>query len=227
MDRPDGRSLEQYKGNEKWSHKRWAWEFLRRNTEFLRQCKMLIEAPDLAPTEEEIAEQFGLKRFKSAKSPYGKKGEFERPRFVAGTVSSYSRLTEERGRLPRRLQQGEVAFILDLNSALSNAASLKKQISNVRKIAEKRLRTLAELRNVATVPQYRIHSEKLLPYLRILDARAAGMTRQAVFKLVLPEEAKVCARKASPWEDTYAPIEIRAKKYAESDYLKLVLAREK
>ncbi|CAN7321771.1 DUF6499 domain-containing protein [Variovorax paradoxus] len=224
-DRPNGKSLEQYKGTDTWSRKRWAWEFLRRNVDFLKHCKALTKNAPEALSEEDIARQFGLKRFKSAAEPYSKKGKFKQPRFVAESVPSYSRLLDEHpARRIRLLQAGEVAFILDLDAALLNAASLRKQIAVLTKIAKRRLGVLAELRKVAKVPSHRIHQDQLLSFIRILDARAAGMKRQDVFELVFRDEAAQCAQKAGGWEDVYSPLEARAKEYAARDYIKLVLS---
>ncbi|BEP53042.1 hypothetical protein GmRootV118_02860 [Variovorax sp. V118] len=223
-ERPNGKNLEQYKGAGTWSRKRWAWEFLRRNVDFLERCKELKKNVPGALPAEDVARQFGLKRFKSAAEPFWKKGEFQKPRFVAESVPSYSRLVDEQpARRVRPLKVGEVAFILNLDTALLHAASLRKQIAVVTKIAKKRLGELAELREVATVPKHRIHENQLLSFIRILDARAAGMKRRDVFELVFPDEAEQCARKAGTWEDVYSPLEARAKEYAAGDYIKLVL----
>ena len=223
-ERPNGKSLEQYKGADTWSRKRWAWEFLRRNVDFLERCKALKKNVPEALSEEDVASQFGLKRFKSAAEPYSKKGEFQKPRFVAESVPSYSRLLDEHpARRVRLLQAGEVAFILDLDAALLNAASLRKQIAVLTKIAKKRLGELAELRKVEKVPKHRVHENQLLSFIRILDARAAGMKRQDIFELVFPDEAEQCARKAGTWEDVYSPLEARAKEYVARDHIKLVL----
>ena len=223
-DRPNGESPEQYKGVRTWSRKRWAWEFLRRNADLLKQCSALDKDAPEALSKEDIAEQFGLKRFKSAAEPYSKKGKFQKPRFVAESVPSYSRLLDEHPpRRVRALQAGEVAFILDLDAALLNAASLRKQISVLTKTAKKRLSELAELRKVAKVPAHRVHENQLLSFIRILDARAAGMKRRDVFELVFSGEADHCAGEGSTWEDVYSPLEARAKEYAARDYIKLVL----
>ncbi len=50
--RPDGLSIDRYKGHEKWSYRRWAWEFLRRNKDFIKACEALDRKEG---TEEEIA----------------------------------------------------------------------------------------------------------------------------------------------------------------------------
>ena len=59
--RPDGLSLDRYKGHEKWSYRRWAWEFLRRNEDFIAACDALNRNEK---TEIEIAEEFHLADFK-------------------------------------------------------------------------------------------------------------------------------------------------------------------
>lgn len=62
--RPDGTDIERYAGCEKWSYRRWAWAFLRRNEHFQAACK----AADASGKDEDkaiVAAEYGLKRYKS------------------------------------------------------------------------------------------------------------------------------------------------------------------
>ncbi len=91
-DRPDGTDPERYKGRERWSYKRWAWEFLRRNEKFKTECE---QADSSASIEEKarIASEFGLRSYKSYKEPY--KGKSGWPRFTIGLVTIISHLNRD------------------------------------------------------------------------------------------------------------------------------------
>ncbi len=58
--RPIGREKNEYSGHEQWTFQRWAWEFLRRNSDFQAACKQAAGNP---VDEQAVAEQFGLKKF--------------------------------------------------------------------------------------------------------------------------------------------------------------------
>lgn len=60
--RPSGENLEDYDGHDRWSYRRWAWEFLRRNDQFIGACRALEDGDE--PRRDEIAKQVGLKKFK-------------------------------------------------------------------------------------------------------------------------------------------------------------------
>ena len=55
--RPDGLSIARYKGHETWSYRRWAWEFLRRDDDFIRACAAVDHNEG---TEPEVAKEFHL-----------------------------------------------------------------------------------------------------------------------------------------------------------------------
>ena len=91
--RPDGTDVERYIGMEKWSYRRWAWEFLRRNEQFLAACKRANSA-ESNDEKAKVAAEFGLKRYK----PYTESftGASGKPLFAAGSISSWSQLDIEK-----------------------------------------------------------------------------------------------------------------------------------
>lgn len=87
--RPDGMSMESYKGWETWERNRWAWEFLRRNSSFQAGCDNASSLrvyygendPDAVEMEElSVAFRFGLSRFKHYAEPF-EGGSAFRPQF--------------------------------------------------------------------------------------------------------------------------------------------------
>jgi hypothetical protein len=91
--RHDGLSLDGYKGHEKWSYRRWAWEFLRRNDKFAKAC---IAVDNEERTSEEVAREFHLSRFKHFKSAY-KSAESPAPSFSMRTIKKRANLNAEGG----------------------------------------------------------------------------------------------------------------------------------
>jgi hypothetical protein len=86
--RPDGTEVDRYKNLEKWSYRKWAWEFLRRNSNFIAECKRVERGTD--KEKYAVADRFGLKRFKMYSEQY--KGTSGYPRFAMGSISSWTNL---------------------------------------------------------------------------------------------------------------------------------------
>jgi len=62
VDRPDGTDVGRYRNLNKWSYRKWAWEFLRRNTSFIAECKRVRNGTEA--DRQAVADQYGLKKFK-------------------------------------------------------------------------------------------------------------------------------------------------------------------
>ena len=179
--RPDGKSLDQYPGHEHWTKRRWAWEFLTRNESFRRACdasEQLSEDEKLA-----IAATFGLRKFKHYKSKYGS----SRPLFVTGQVRSWSNIVGEKysADVPSNLPYGMVMVQFDLVPALTNERALEAQLLHAARRLRDRLKDLASSegkRPLALKPKT-LH---FLNALRMADARASGMKRSDVARLLFP-----------------------------------------
>jgi hypothetical protein len=126
--RPDGTDIRRYKSINKWTYRRWAWEFLRRNEEFIRKCDSLNADSD-EEEKQRVADQFGLRRFKDYREPYAKKSGM--PKFEIGTIKSHHNLDLSRNEaISKRIkiQPGEVLIRFDLNQAADDIQALKKQL---------------------------------------------------------------------------------------------------
>lgn len=68
---PSGKRIAEYLGWELWSKSRWAWEFLRRNGDFQKDC-------DAPRSYDAIADKYRLRRFKHFAEgyAYGRKAKF-------------------------------------------------------------------------------------------------------------------------------------------------------
>jgi hypothetical protein len=96
--RPTGLTRDEYRGHEKWSYRRWAWEFLRRNQEFIRACRESRGDPE---RQAQVATEFGLKRFKPYTEGFTTN---KRPMFSAASVDSWSALDAEEVRVVRTMR---------------------------------------------------------------------------------------------------------------------------
>lgn len=182
--RPDGRNPTDYAGCEEWTRLRWAWEFLIRNEAFRRACDGTVDGASRKETSE-LCETFGLKRFKHYRTGY-RVGGF--PRFAASSVTSWSRVDEEkfaRLKLPTKLNPGEVLIRFDLNPALSNARSIRAQVSRAKNRLDARLTEY--LSSKGKQRQYeKPKSDHFLVALRMSDAKAAKMKNAAIARMLFP-----------------------------------------
>lgn len=181
--RPDGTRVEQYPGNERWSKRRWAWEFLKRNDAFRAACDQLGETPD-EEGKRLVCKRFGLARFRH----YGDSYRDPFPKFALASVSSWTQIDGpgfDASDLPTELEAGQVLIRFDLNPALKNARALSAQIHSATQRLEKRLNYLAKALGRQLVYE-KPKTQNFLLALRMSDAKASGMTRAAIARLLFP-----------------------------------------
>ena len=194
--RPDGEDLTRYKRCEKWTYRRWAWEFLRRNSEFQKACK-------LAKTDEqrqEVAAQFGLKKFKSFREAYGHPPA-SRPTFTLGLITSRKHLSDEGGapqKVRTSLHPGEVMIRFDLSKALTDTQVLEKQL-RMASVRLKRLLAAYAAKIDKKLDQINHSPEVWGQYLRLLDGIAAGKNQVQAGLMIAPYKA---SKLQDPFEET-------------------------
>lgn len=184
--RPNGLDLNRYEGLESWSYRRWAWEFLRRNPDFIKACKS-IELEGTDEEKQEIALKFGLKKFKSYREGY--ESNLGTPIFSSGSISSISNLENSNGSVITKrvkISSGEILIRFDLNLAVEDKQAFEKQLRLAKLHLQKKLLTFSEN-----------HSKKIIEhkhpvntfgiYLRLLDLRAAGKTYSACARALCNE----------------------------------------
>ena len=130
--RPTGTTKDEYAGHEKWTYRRWAWEFLRRNPEFINACKA---AKDDLAKQVEVASEFGLKRFKPYTEAYGRDRRL--PVFLNAAVGMWSAVDASRKRtVSVTLREGQVLVRFNLAAGREDARAIQAQLAT----AEKRLK---------------------------------------------------------------------------------------
>jgi hypothetical protein len=165
--RPDGTDLSRYRGCERWTPRHWAWQFLRRNPRFQAACRRVADGDESA--KQQVAAEFGLRRFKHFSEGYSAGGSM-RPTFVAATPMIWSS-RQQAGSAPEvrrvKLHPGQILVRFDLNSAIPLALGLPAQLRRAATLLDKRLN---ELRGGTKKPALRTpHTTSFLKYLRYLD----------------------------------------------------------
>jgi len=186
--RPDGTDRDRYKNLEKWSYRKWAWEFLRRNHEFITECKRVKGGTE--KEKQSVAQQFGLKQYKPYTERY--RGESGTPKFVIGSISSWTNLDCDKndGRLaPIRIGHGQVLIRFDLASAIDDKKALDKQLRLAEQRIKKRMAAYERvIKRAAEVHKFKAVNFGI--YIRLLDHLALNKTPLECAKLVFPSRVK-------------------------------------
>lgn len=187
--RPDGSRIEHYRKHEAWSKRRWAWEFLKRNVSFRAACERIVDMPEgpaRGEAEQEACEKFGLFSYRHYNADYAK----PYPNFALGRVRSWTQIDHagyDVSDVPTVLKNGQVLMLFDLNHALVNTRALSGQIAHARRKLERRLAILSS--SSSTVPASpKPKTDHFVVCLRMLDAKASGMTAAAIARMLFPDE---------------------------------------
>jgi hypothetical protein len=222
LPRPTGEDVDRYKNINSWSYRRWAWEFLRRNAEFISECERVKNDSDDA--KKTVAKQFGLTRFKYYKEAY--KGVSGYPKYQTDAIKSWTHLNSEhyKKEKTRKLNPGEVMICFDLNAALEDKHALAKQLQLAERRLEQRLKAYAVQQNVTT-NRSQPKAFKFGMYLRLLDALADGKTPVECARMLNPQTS-------ADVDSTEARSQVRdqidaAKRYAGTRYRSLSLLKGK
>lgn len=220
--RPDGSDSDRYKNLEKWSYREWAWEFLRRNSDFIVECKRVRNGTDAEKLA--VAEQFGLKKLKMYSE--NNKGTSGSPRFSMGSISSWTNLdcdNAEDRRLAIRLGYGQVLVRFNLPPVIQDIKALDKQF----RLAEQRIKKRLAVYEKIIKKEAAIHKHKPMNfgiYIRLLDLLNAGKSPLECAQQVFPSKVKDARTDNYLRQDVKAPIDA-AKKMAEEGYLYLSILK--
>lgn len=230
---PNGHEESAYKGYDKWSLHRWAWEFLCRNEGFIEACNAPARTPgEGLSARTRIARQFHLTRFKHCDEPYhvGEKPSFN--------VIKIWRCTEGQRGINCKgvsIRQGEVLIRFNPEAALHTSNALKAQLLMAEKTLKEHARMLARLQNT------RLPSNKArvgtvgerIRWLRMLDAKRHAQSPEAqssglawsqpeIYRNLFPNVAKRLGR--DELRAGFKNALRTAEKCAQQTYLEMVLA---
>jgi hypothetical protein len=171
--RPNGLSLERYRGHENWSYRRWAWEFLRRDDDFIHACTAV---DNKEKTEQEIAEKFHLLHFKHCDAAF-KSQKSPPPRFTVSTIKKRANLNSDEAGEARventvALAPGQVWLRFDLNHEFLVGGSIEAQLRVAKRSLNIALLAYAEAIRKTPNPTKKPEGKSFLELLRRLDAVA-------------------------------------------------------
>lgn len=210
--RPNWRDESSYPSEpEKWSYRRWAWEFLRRNPEYWEECNKVNTEPDwLASSEagetvregngtrmmdlhrnKEVARRFGRCELKSCWEAYREEEDRERL-WLSETVEEVRRWGPSGDEIRMELKSGQVAIIFDLNRCVeSGRSAMTPLLGHAKEILDRELvayeMTLPEDRRSKII---KIRRDKLLLWLRLYDAEHSGADRGEMAEVLYSDKLK-------------------------------------
>ena len=164
---PTGLRSSQYPRSDKWSNRRWAWEFLSRNSRFRSFCDQ-VQAQKLSIKEvKEVSRtEYGLLKFKDYREPYS----CCRPKFSSAQVSFWVDTSNggfaDRKRKKVYLAPGEIILRVSIRDA-TQTKSRKALLRYIDAVLERKASVWAK--NNGVQPSQRTQRGDLLPLLRILD----------------------------------------------------------
>src|SRR3989338_6346386 len=223
VDRPDGTDVGRYRNLNKWSYRKWAWEFLRRNTSFIAECKRVRNGTEA--DRQAVADQYGLKKFKMYSENY--RGASGMPRFSMGSISSWTNLdcdNAEDRRIGIRLGYGQVLVRFNLPPIIQDIKALDKQLRLVELRIKKRLAKYEKIIEKESA----LHKHKAMNfgiYIRLLDLLNAGKTPQECAELVFSSRKEIGGRGKYLHHIVNEPIE-SAMRMADEGYLYLSVLKE-
>lgn len=233
---PNGHEEVAYKGYEKWSLHRWAWEFLCRNEDFADACRKPARTPgEELSARTRIARQFHLKKFKHCDEPYqvGAKPSFN--------VIGIWRCTERQRGINCEgvsIRQGEVLIRFNPEAALHSSNALTAQLLMAEKTLKEHARMLARLQNTR-LPRNKARIGTVgerIRWLRMLDAKRHAQSAEArsqgeawsqpeIYRNLFPTVAKRLGR--DELRAKFKNALRTAEKCAQHTYLEMVLAGQK
>ncbi len=237
---PSGMDEKEYKSYQKWTNRRWAWEFLRRNKRFQAWCNSDEISTLTKKKINEIArEEFGLIEYKHFMERFSDVG-VKKPRFTTSNIQSWSFITDEEINKSNKnikfiRQPGTVLIRFNVRAISKSAKALNKQLevakSRLNKRKEKWLKLSAD-----TVDKGRVKITDGIGYLRLLDIvnyndtleKKNKMTKDKLYEKAFPNLA--WREKSDPadkveFERAFESRIETALNYAESYYLELAASK--
>ncbi|MEN3371585.1 hypothetical protein [Dechloromonas sp. ZS-1] len=194
---PTGLTSSHYPRSDKWTNRRWAWEFLSRNSSFRDFCDQ-VQAQQLSIKEikEVSLTEFGLLKFKDYREPYS----CCRPKFSSAQVSFW--VDTSNGRFSDRkkkkvfLAPGEIILRVSLRDA-TQTKSRKALLRYIDSVLERQASVWAK--NNGVQPTQRTQRGDLLSLLRLLDLVAydekqekmSKRSRAELYAIAYPKIARI------------------------------------
>lgn len=199
---PTGLEISQYPRSDKWTNRRWAWEFLTRNKDFRDFCdQVLLQNLPVAQVRQLSLIKFGLLKFKDYREPYRP----SLPKFSSAQASFWADTSKgtfgHRKKKRFSMGSGEIIIRASLRDALQSK-SRKALVKYIDTVLDRKATEWANLNGVQ--PSSSTVRGDFLALLRILDLvasnakqpKAQQKTRTQLYAIVFPKIAN--APSASP-----------------------------
>lgn len=199
---PTGLEISQYPRSDKWTNRRWAWEFLSRNKDFRDFCdQVLFQNLPVAQVRQLSLIKFGLLKFKDYREPY----RHSLPKFSSAQASFWADTSKgtfgHRNKKRLSMGSGEIIIRASLRDALQSK-SRKALVKYIDTVLDRKATEWANLNGVQ--PSSSTVRGDFLALLRILDLvasnakqpKAQQKTRTQLYAIVFPKIAN--APSASP-----------------------------
>ena len=140
---PTGDNVADYEESKNWTRRQWAWEFLRRNKEFQRQC-VDINRRKMSSKERNaiVRQEFGLLEYKSFLEPFKAHG-VKPTRFITADIGKWSRVSKtQQKKLSRTphifVRPGDVLVRFNVRAIEKSRKAIDAQLSDARTLLVKR-----------------------------------------------------------------------------------------
>ncbi|WP_104656997.1 transcriptional regulator domain-containing protein [Ralstonia insidiosa] len=163
-----------YDGHEAWTNKRFAWEFLRRNSQFKEACDALEDGTS-ERRRAAVARQFGLVRLKHYAEPYESADETIKPpvfRSRAVEFIGHRRRSADNPRPSIHALPGQFLVRFDLKFAIQDDQILRAQLKAAEEGLARRLNTLRRAAGETAKSGRNRPKARLLEQLKVLDVHA-------------------------------------------------------
>ncbi len=190
-----------YKNNQKWSPRRWAWEFLKRNPEYIELCDDArnLTGDAKAAAEFAIANKFQLKKFKDYTENYSPKNPFFLSTAIYRWEGGSKKRNTEKTTIRVKILPGQVVIRFQVDATLNNSRAIKVQLESAKIHLERYRNDLIDSAKKES-PQPEDSKKKtdrfnpqpavFLRRLKIIDAKRRGLTRNEIYKKVFPDKFK-------------------------------------
>lgn len=176
-----------------WDSQRWAWEFLRRNIDFISDCNS-IKSRNRSKQEQVIAEKYGIiffKHYSDDKAPY--------PEFINKVTASWENKDENVTKVEINLRHGQMLILFNVDQTLGTSFELSAQIKSASEaledFREDLIHSLAEKNSTSIAKPPKRRSSSPMHYVRhlmVIDSRRkeVPMPWAKIAKLVFAEKIK-------------------------------------
>lgn len=177
----------EYPNHKLWGNKSWAWQFLKRDKDFISDCKAVeaLKGIERKLEENKIARKYGLRIF----IPYDKKiNEVLYPVILFNPISYWVHEDWSEQEEILKTEKEQVVVVFDLLKTLDDKLALDEQVDYIKKILEEQRDEMIKSNEYSfNKKKKRMWSKNYLRHLKVIDERNKGTKWAEIAKMVFPE----------------------------------------